>query len=266
MDSKEMVKRILNDIYKNLDEYSKDLIMANMVDVEFKGFNLIDDENRRFSMRNLDDCEHIPSFEAQNRKYKLRKVNLKNIDNGLLTIHLSSRKSDNYSFELDSSFEVVNPSSGINYEHRERMLRWTELNDEELDKRLEEFDLMADSIVYQLLENSTVKKEFLVYIDVFMNLENIKTVVEKEGDRVIIWIHPVFLFSSDRVIKGIIAHEISKYDKNVLETNYRDIIEYCKEYKKLCNKNLKVLKKIKEIVSKRNDKKSMEEIKEIESI
>ena len=71
-------------------------------------------------------------------------------------------------------------------------------------------------------------------------------------------------FSGDEVLKGIITYELSRYDKNLLEIYYKDVIEYCKEYKKLCNKNLKVLEKIKNIAIERNDTKSIEIIKEIQ--
>ena len=74
----------------------------------------------------------------------------------------------------------------------------------------------------------------------------------------------MYLFSGDEVLKGVITYELSRYDKNLLEIYYKDVIEYCKEYKKLCNKNLKVLEKIKNIAIERNDTKSIEIIREIQ--
>ncbi|AEH06699.1 hypothetical protein [Methanothermococcus okinawensis] len=270
MDSKTLVNKILNDIYKNLDEYSKDLIRACNFDVQFKNLYITDDmTGKKYYIRNLMDCEDIPLFEAQNRIYRVKKVSLEKIIDEVIILYLSSRKSkDGYSFEVDSNYKVVEPMVFINYEHKERILMWNELTEEELDEKLADFDMKIDAITEDILKKIGCidNNNFVVYVDVFMDLEIIKNITEKEGNMVMIWIHPLFIFSDNNVVKGIIAYELSKYNKNILEMFYKDIIEYCKEYKKLCSKNLKILDKIKEIAIKRNDKKVIEELKEMEFI
>ena len=270
MNSKELVSRILNDIYENLDEYSKDLIRACNFDVQFKNLYIIDDKTgKKINIKNLMDCENIASFEAQNRIYKFKKVSLKKMIDEIIIIHMSSRKSkDGYSFEVDSDYKVVEPSIVINYEHKERILMWNELTEEELDEKLADFDMKINTITEDVLKKIGCidNNNFVVYMDVFMNLDIIKNITEKEGNLVMIWIHPLYIFSNENVVKGIITYELSKYNKNILEMFYKDIMEYCKEYKKLCGKNLNILEKIKEIAIKRNDEKVIREIKEIEFI
>jgi hypothetical protein len=268
MNSKELIDKILNDIYKNLDEYTKDLIRACNFDVEFKNFYIVADETgKREYIKSLMDCESINSFEVQSRKYKLKKIDLELIDE-LITIHLSSRKSDSYSFEVDRNYELIEPAVSINYEHKERILMWNELTEEELDEKLADFDMVIGEITEEVLKKIGCidNNNFVVYMDVFMNLDIIKNITEKEGNLVMIWIHPLYIFSNENVVKGIITYELSKYNKNILEMFYKDIMEYCKEYKKLCGKNLNILEKIKEIAIKRNDEKVIREIKEIEFI
>jgi hypothetical protein len=213
------------------------------------------------------DCESINSFEVQSRKYKLKKIDLELIDE-LITIHLSSRKSDSYSFEVDRNYELIEPAVSINYEHKERILMWNELTEEELDEKLADFDMVIGEITEEVLKKIGCidNNNFVVYMDVFMNLDIIKNITEKEGNLVMIWVHPLYIFSNENVVKGIITYELSKYNKNILEMFYKDIMEYCKEYKKLCGKNLNILEKIKEIAIKRNDEKVIREIKEIEFI
>ncbi|WP_048055551.1 hypothetical protein [Methanotorris igneus] len=264
MHAKEMASKVLQDIYKNLDEYCKDLIRTDLVDVEFKGFYMRTLDKEKIFIRDLEDYEHLPDVEVENRKYKLKRVNLKHVDDGLMIIHLSSRKAKEYEFEVDSAYEVVYPTSDVTYEHRERILKWMELDDEDLDKLISEFDARVEDLLSGILVNSKIKKEVLVYVDVFMDLEKIKNYIESDEERIILWLHPMYLFSGDEVLKGIITYELSRYDKNLLEIYYKDVIEYCKEYKKLCNKNLKVLEKIKNIAIERNDTKSIEIIKEIQ--
>ena len=267
MNSKELIDKILNDIYKNLDEYTKDLIRACNFDVEFKNFYIVDETGKRKYIKSLMDCESINSFEVQSRKYKLKKIDLELIDE-LITIHLSSRKSDSYSFEVDRNYELIEPAVSINYEHKERILMWNELTEEELDEKLADFDMVIGEITEEVLKKIGCidNNNFVVYMDVFMNLDIIKNITEKEGNLVMIWVHPLYIFSNENVVKGIITYELSKYNKNILEMFYKDIMEYCKEYKKLCGKNLNILEKIKEIAIKRNDEKVIREIKEIEFI
>jgi hypothetical protein len=189
MNSKKLLRQILVDIYKNLDEYSKDLIMAENLEVEFKGLNIQSLDGKRHFIKNLHDSEELSSFESVVRKYHLRKVNLKNSDDGLIIIHLTSRKANTYSFELDNAFEVVKKTyANVSFEHRDRIIQWNELEDEQLDK------------------------------------------------------------------------ELSRYDYVLLERNYQNILEYCKEYRELCNKNLKIIEKIREIAVKRNDSDVIKEI------
>jgi len=266
MESNQLINRILRDILKNIDDYSKDLLMAETLDVEFKGLNLWDLDGKRYSIKNLLDCDELPSFEATNRKYTLRKVNLKHIDDGIMIIHLSSRKSDKYSVSLDNTFEVILKTfSAAAYEHRERILLWNELSDEELDIKISEFDVNLESIVLKISEDSDIS-EVLVYIDVFMDLEKIENVMEYEDEKLVIWLHPVFLFSKESTLKGLVAYELSKYNKSLIEDHYRDILEYCKEYRELCGKNLKIIEKIREIAVKRNDSDILKEIDQMNTI
>ncbi|WP_459201556.1 hypothetical protein [Methanococcus sp. CF] len=266
MESKQLITMILKDILRNIDDYSRDLLTAENLDVEFKGFNLWDENGKRYSIKNLMDCDELPSFDATKRKYILRKVNLKYMDDGIMIIHLSSRKSDEYGFSLDNTFEVILKTfSTASYEHRERILLWNELTDEELDIKISEFDVKLESIVQKISENSNLS-EVLVYIDVFMDLEKIENVMEHEDEKLVLWLHPVFLFSKESTLKGLAAYELSKYNKSLIEDRYRDILEYCKEYRELCGKNLKIIEKIREIAVKRNDSDILKEIDQMNTI
>lgn len=267
MESKQLINKILRDIVKNIDEYSRDLLLAESLDVELKGLNLWDENGKRYSIKNLMDCDELPSFEATDRKYVLRKVNLKHVDDGVMIIHLSSRKADEYSFSVDNTFEVILKTfSTASYEHRERILLWNELSDEELDIKISEFDVNVESIVQKISENSKISSEVLVYIDVFMDLEKIENIMEKEEEKLVLWLHPVFLFSKESTLKGLLAYELSKYDKSLIEGHYQDILEYCKEYRELCGKNLKIIEKIREIAVKRNDYDILKEIDQMNTI
>jgi len=266
MDSKKLLRQILKDIYQNIDDYTKDLLMSENLDIEFKGLSLQPETGKTYTIRSLSECDDTPSFEAMPRKYYLRKVNLKNMEEGLIIIHLSSRKAEKYSFEVDNTFEVVRKNySNVSYEHRERIILWNELEDEELDKGLSSFDVKLDGMVKEITKDTKLK-EVLVYIDVFMDLEKIENVVEKEDNRLVLWLHPVFLFSKEEVLRGLSAYELSKYDKSLIEMYYRDILEYCKEYRELCNKNLKIIEKIREIAVQRNDLDIVKEIDQMSMI
>lgn len=266
MESKQLINKILKDVLKNIDDYSRDLLMAETLDVEFKGLNLWNEIGKRYAVKNLMDCDELPSFEATNRKYILRKVNLKHIDDGIMIIHLSSRKTDEYSFSLDNTFEVILKTfSTASYEHRERILLWNELTDEELDIKISEFDVNVESIVQKISEDSSIS-EVLVYIDVFMDLEKIENVMEHEDEKLVLWLHPVFLFSKESTLKGLVAYELSKYNKSLIEDHYKDILEYCKEYRELCGKNLKIIEKIREIAVKRKDFDILKEIDQMNMI
>jgi len=65
---------------------------------------------------------------------------------------------------------------------------------------------------------------------------------------------------------GLLAYELSKYDKSLIEGHYPDILEYCKEYRELCGKNLKIIEKIREIAVKRNDYDILKEIDQMNTI
>ncbi len=265
MDSKELVDKILSDIYKNLDEWTKDLIRACNFDVKFKNFYIVDyNTGKRRYIKNLIDCDNITLFKVQNRMYILKKIDLEPIDE-IITISLSSKKSDNYSFEIDSNCKLIEPLLNMTYEHKERILMWNNLSEDELDEKLSKFDMVIGEITEEILKKigPIDYNNFVVYMDIFMNLDSIKNIVEKEGNMVMIWMHPLYIFSNENVVRGIITYELSKYNKQILEVFYKDIIEYCKEYKKLCGKNLKILEKIKEIAAKRNDKKIINEINKI---
>lgn len=47
MKAKELAQKILLDIYRNLDEFSKDIIRGDLADIEFKGFYLKGKTERR---------------------------------------------------------------------------------------------------------------------------------------------------------------------------------------------------------------------------
>jgi len=268
MESKTLIRRILKDIYRNLDEYSKDLIRACNYKVKFQGLFLVErDTGKRRNIRSLEECESLPSFKVEDREYTLKGVNLEDVHRDTLEILLSSKTSKGYSFKVDKDYRVVGPKRDITYEHRERILRWNELSEEELDKKLDRFYDIVERVCEDLRKVEGMEKyNFMVYTDIFMDLEVVENIVEREEDITIIWIHPLYLFSSERVLKGVVAYELSTYNRRILEEFYRDILEYCREYKKLFGKNLKVLKEIKDIAIKRKDKEVMDIIREIEEI
>ncbi|WP_456372876.1 hypothetical protein [Methanocaldococcus sp.] len=266
MKSKELAQKILYDIYKNLDEFSKDIIRGDLAEIEFKGFYIKGKNGEKVYIRNLEDFKNLEDFEVEMRKYKLKSINLKNLDDGLMIINLSSRVSKNYKFE-GNNYSIVYPSNNnTTIELKERLLKWMELNDEELDEKIIEFDTKINNILEDLLENINIKEEISVYVDVFMDINKIENFVEKyDDDKIIIWIHPVFLFSNDDVLRGLLSYELSKFKSKVLEIGYRDVIKYCKELKKLTNKKPKILEKIKNIANKYGDTDSLNLINEIEN-
>ncbi|HIP84518.1 MAG TPA: hypothetical protein EYH15_03420 [Methanothermococcus okinawensis] len=268
MESKRLIRRLLIDIYKNLDEYSKDLIRACNYHVKFQGLLLVDrDTGERRSVESLEDCESLPSFKVEDRRYTLKGVNLEDVHNDTLEILLSSEISREYSFKVDRNYKVIGPNRDITYEHRERILKWNELSEEELDKKLDRFYDIVERISEELREVEGMENyNFIVYTDIFMDLDIVENIVERDGDMTIIWIHPLYLFSSESVLKGVIAYQLSAYNRKILEEFYRDILEYCREYKRLFNKNLNILKKIKDIAIKRKDKEVMDIIREIEEM
>ena len=265
INSKELIDNILIDIYKNLDEHTKDLIRAYNFDVEFKNLYLIDGETgKKKTLKNLIDCEYIESFEALPRKYKIKKVDMKQYNEYILTIHLTSRKSDHYLFEK-YNYEVIHPAVILTNEHRDRIQQWSSLTDEELDGVLSEFDKLLGNILTELIGDKN-KENVVIYMDVFMELEKIVNVVDDSNDILMIWIHPLFVYSDIDTINGLIAYELSKYDKKYLERYYLYILKYCKEYRTLTGKNLEILKNIRQIAMKRKDTKTINIINELEFI
>jgi len=204
---------------------------------------------------------------VEGREYTLKGVNLEDVHNDTLEILLSSERSKGYSFKVDKNYKVVGPNRDITYEHRERILKWNELSEEELDKKLDRFYDIVEKVSEDLSKVEGMENyNFIVYTDIFMDLDIVENIVEKDGDMTIIWIHPLYLFSSENVLKGVVAYELSSYNRKILEEFYRDIVEYCREYKKLFGKNLNILSKIKDIAIKRKDKEVMDIIKEIEEM
>ena len=268
MESKRLISKILKDIYRNLDEYSKDLIRACNYNVKFQGLFLVDrNTGKRRTVESLEDCESLPSFKVENRRYILKGVNLEDIHNDTLEILLSSETSKGYSFKVDENYKVIGPNRDITYEHRERILKWNELSEEELDKKLDRFYDIVERVSEDLKKVEGMENyNFIVYTDIFMDLDVMENIVEKDEDMTIIWIHPLYLFSSENVLKGVVAYELASYNRKILEEFHRDIVEYCMEYKKLFGKNLNILSKIKDIAIKRKDKEVIDIIKEIEEM
>ena len=264
MKAKELAQKILLDIYRNLDEFSKDIIRGDLADIEFKGFYLKGKNGEKAYVRNLNDFEKLEDFDVEMRKYRLKSINLKNLDDGLMIINLSSRASKEYKFEANE-YSIIYPSNNTTIEFKERVLKWMELEDDELDEKIIEFDTKMNEILEELLEEIEIDKEISVYIDVFMDVNKIENFVEKDDERIIIWIHPVFLFSNDDVLRGLLAYELSRFKSKFLEVGYKDIIKYCKELKKLTNKKPKVLEKIKDIANRYGDTDSLNLIDEIEN-
>ncbi|ACV23919.1 hypothetical protein [Methanocaldococcus fervens] len=264
MKAKELAQKILLDIYRNLDEFSKDVIRGDLADIEFKGFYLKGKNGEKVYIRSLEDFENLEDFEVEMRKYKLKSINLKNLDSGLMIINLSSRASKEYKFDAND-YSILYPSNNTTVEFKERVLKWMELEDDELDEKIIEFDTKMNDILEGLLEEVDMDKEISVYIDVFMDVNKVENFVENDEERIIIWIHPVFLFSNDDVLRGLLAYELSRFKGKFLEIGYRDVIKYCKELKKLTNKKLKVLEKIKDIANRHGDVESLNLINEIEN-
>jgi len=264
MKAKELAQKILLDIYRNLDEFSKDIIRGDLADIEFKGFYLKGKNGEKAYIRSLDDFENLKDFDVEMRKYKLKSINLKNLDDGLMIINLSSRASKEYNFEANE-YSIIYPSNNTTIEFKERVLKWMELDDDELDEKIIEFDAKMNNILESLLEEVEIDKEISVYIDVFMDVNKIENFVENDEERIIMWVHPVFLFSNDDVLRGLLAYELSRFNNKFLEVSYRDVIEYCKELKKLTNKKPKVLEKIKDIANRYGDMDSLNLINEIEN-
>ena len=264
MKAKELAQKILIDIYRNLDEFSKDVIRGDLADVEFRGFYLKGKNGEKAYIRNLEDFENLKDFEVEMRKYRLKSINLKNLDDGLMIISLSSKASKEYKFEANE-YSIIYPSNKTTIEFKERMLKWMELDDDELDEKIIEFDTKMNEILEDLLNEVEIEKEISVYVDVFMDGNKIENFIEEDDERIIIWVHPVFLFSNDDVLRGLLAYELSKFKSKLLEIRYKDIIKYCKELKKLTNKKPKVLEKIKDIANRYGDTDSLNLINEIEN-
>ncbi|ACX72625.1 conserved hypothetical protein [Methanocaldococcus vulcanius M7] len=262
--SKVLAKKILLDIYRNLDEFSKDVIRGDLADIEFKGFYLKGKNGEKAYIRCLEDIDHLEDFDVEARKYTLKSVNLKNLDEGLMIITLSSRTSKEYKFDA-RNYNIIYPTSNTTIEFKERILKWMELEDEELDEKIIEFDTNVNEILEELIDEVGFKGDVSVYIDVFMDVNRIENFVEREDGKILIWIHPVFLFSTDDVLRGLLAYELSRFKNKFLDVAYRDVIKYCKELKKLTNKKPKVLEKVKAIANKYGDAESLNLINEIEN-
>ena len=139
MKARELAQKILIDIYRNLDEFSKDVIRGDLADVEFRGFYLKGKNGEKAYIRNLEDFENLKDFEVEMRKYRLKSINLKNLDDGLMIINLSSKASKEYKFEANE-YSIIYPSNKTTIEFKERMLKWMGLDDDELDEKIIEFD------------------------------------------------------------------------------------------------------------------------------
>ncbi|WP_456471510.1 hypothetical protein [Methanocaldococcus sp.] len=262
MRARELAKKILTDLYKGLDEYSKDIIRGDLAEIKFKGFYIKGKEGEKVYIRSLEDLDDLKDFEVEDRSYKLKNVNLEKLDFGLMIITLSSRKSSKYKFD-SSNYSIVYPSKDITVNFRERILKWMDKDEDELDEEIIEFDDRIDKILRDILKKNKVGKNITVHLDVLVDTEKLENFVEKDKDNVIIWIHPAFIFSDDEVLRGLLAYELSKINKNIIEKEYKSIIKYCREYKILTNKNLKILEKIREIANKKKDEDSLKEIDEI---
>ncbi len=263
MKAKELAYKVLQDIYKNLDEYCKDVIRCEHVDIEFKGFYLKGLKGEKKYIKNLEDVDNLEDFDVKNREYWIKSINLKDLDRGILIISLSSKDSKDYKF-LKKEYKIYNPKKPESWEFRERILKWMELSEEEMDKKVIDFDKMADEILTDI--NKDIKKDIYVYMDVFMNESSVDNYIEEDENKVIIWIHPVYIFSNKDVIKGLLAYELSKYNEKIFEKHYKDILNYCREVYKLTNYKPKILKKIKDIALKNKDTKTLKEIEEFEKI
>ncbi|WP_423793307.1 hypothetical protein ACPB8Q_03590 [Methanocaldococcus indicus] len=261
MKSKELAKKVLIDLYKNLDEFSKDIIRGDLADIEFKGFYLKGKNGKRFYIRDLDDYENLEDFEVKEREYWIKSVNLKKYEDGLIIITLSSKDSNEYKF-INKKYKIYHQEQNKSLEFRERILKWFELDEDELDDKIVEFDTRANNLSQHIREYLT--HDLYIYMDVFMNENNVENYIEEDEDKIILWIHPVFLFSSDEVIKGLLAYELSKYNKEILEKFYREIVIYCRELYSLTYKKLKILKELKSLAKKYNDLESLKIIEELE--
>ncbi|ADG12846.1 conserved hypothetical protein [Methanocaldococcus infernus ME] len=264
MRSKELVKKILLDIYKHLDEYSKDVIRGDLADIKFKGFYLEGKEGEKVYIKSLDDVDNLKDFDVMEREYILKSVNLKNLNMGLVLITLSSRKSSNYKFRGDN-YKVVYPTprENVTVDFKERILKWMEKSDDELDKEIIDFDSRINKILEDILKKTKFRKNISVHLDVFIDPKILENFVERDKKNITIWVHPVFMFSDDEVLRGLLAYELSRVNSRIIENEYKSIIKYCKEYKLLTNKTLKILEKVREIANKKKDEESLEEIEKI---
>ncbi|ENN96385.1 hypothetical protein J422_02894 [Methanocaldococcus villosus KIN24-T80] len=262
MKAKELAKKLLFDIYKNLDEFSKDIIRCDLADIEFKGFYLKGKNGEKVYIRTLEDFENLEDFEVEERKYKLKNINLKHFEDGLMIINLSSKKSKNYKFEAD--YTITYPSYDVTAEFRERMIKWKEMDEEEMDKAIAEFDNKVNDILSDILDEVKIGKRVSAHLDVFVDSHKLENFVDEGEDIIIIWIHPAFLYSDDKILKGLLAYELSKFNKKFLEKYYKDILLYCKEIKNLTNKTPKIIEKIRNIALKYNDTLTLNLINEME--
>ncbi|MCS3901694.1 hypothetical protein [Methanococcus voltae] len=277
-----MTSKILLDILNSVDEYTKDVLLAENYDIEFKGFSLTDTNGRLHrisSILELDELyvnerlnkmqkvfnhnefeNEILDLNFQNRSYKLKNVDLRNLENGYITIYLSSKKSKNYRFKKDDKFNIFHKNfNNISAEHFERVLKWKDLDSNQLDELLKSFDIKCDELLKNVSETTRIENLEL-YLDLFNDLEHIKNEVVVESDKIVIWIHPLYLFSEISVLKGLIYYELLDCDNSLIESKYRAIFEYCKEYKLLMGKNLQVIGKLRKIANDKNDIETIEEI------
>ncbi|MBP2144301.1 ribosomal protein S17E [Methanococcus voltae] len=284
-----MTSKILKDIINIVDEYTKDIILAENYEIEFKGFSLTDADGRLHRILSISDLDELYSKEYlkndqitlngielktddldsekdiletyfQNRSYKLKNIDLRNLENGYITIYLSSKKSKNYRFKKDDKYTVFHKDfSNISAEHFERVLRWKDLDSTQLDELLKSFDVKCEELLNNISDTTAIG-ELELYLDLFNDLEHIKNETVVENNKVVIWIHPIYLFSEINVLKGLIYYELLEYDSSLIESKYRIIFEYCKEYKLLIGKNLHVIGKLRKIADDKNDLETIEEI------
>ena len=75
-----------------------------------------------------------------------------------MIINLSSRASKEYKFEANE-YSIIYPSNNTTIEFKERVLKWMELEDDELDEKIIEFDTKMNEILEELLEEIEIDKE-----------------------------------------------------------------------------------------------------------
>ncbi len=269
MDSKKLIHKVLSDLYNSLDEDTKDYFRAFDYDIKFKNFYVVDKQGKKRYIRNTKDIDNIDNFEVDERKYILKNIIREPLSNCIF-IGMSSRKSKNYQFVKDCGFKVDENMPELKYEHKNRIYMWNDLSDNDLDNILDKFENNIEYIIDSMQDKyDKFTKCIIAHVDVFTPLEVLRNDIEdggKDNDVIIIWIHPLYLFSSEKVIKGIVAYELSKLFPEVIELFYKDIIEYCKEYKLLSGKNLPILGELKNIALKRNDIRAIEDINKMEYI